>query len=384
MSNHRYVVVAVTLAVLGGVALGWRIWTEPPPAPKSTVPATTAENPPHPTPPPGVASPVSEVPPTQPAPAPACSNCGELAADPRLAEAAQRSDFYQDYADQLRTKTAGELAQQWPEVVARDDPDELPAFLAVFAQSLRESGDAALYQDLAGILHDPNATVSAQSAVLTLLGRTATPPAMQILTDHLANGTANNDLEGTLRESIREAAATLMDGQWNWDVSPVLESAWRSRDPTLAEVDRAVLAQGIAYLSTAEGARVLLDTARSIGTPNELDRAIAITALASLQRNETVPVLAEALAGGQPDAEVTAAAMAALVNIGSADAHIALIGYLTRVTDLGEEQRQTLRAELAGRGLSDEGAKVIRDAVEHQSFADSAVKDLLADALKTE
>jgi hypothetical protein len=384
MSNHHYVVVAVTLAVLGGVALGWRVWTEPPPVPKSTIPATTAENPPHPTPPPGVASPAPGVPSVQPAPAPACADCGEVAVDPRQAEAARRSDFYQDYADQLRAKTAGELAQQWPEVVARDDPDELPAFLAVFAQSLREAGNAALYQELAGILRDPNATVSAQAAVLTLLGRTATPPAMQILTDHLASGTASEDLEETLRESIREAAATLMDGQWNWDVSPVLESAWRSRDPTLAEADRAVLAQGIAYLSTAEGARVLLDTARSIGTPNELDRAIAIAALASLQRNETVPVLAEALAGGQSDTQVTAAAMAALVNIGSSDAHMVLIGYLTRVADLGEEQRQTLRAELAGRGLSDEGAKVIRDAVEHQSFADSAIKDLLADALKAE
>jgi hypothetical protein len=373
MSNHHYVVVAVTLAVLGGVALAWRIWTEPPPVPKSTVLATTAGILPNPTPPPGVATPVPVVPSAQPAPASACSNCGELAADPHLAEAARRSDFYQDYADQLRAKTAGELAQQWPEVVARDDPDELPAFLAVFAQSLREAEDAALYQELAGILRDPVATVAAKSAVLTLLGRTATPQAMQILTDYLASGTANDDLKGTLRESIREAAATLVNGQWNWEVSPVLETAWRGRDPTLAEADQAVLAQGIAYLSTAEGARVLLDNVRSIGTPNELDRVIAITALASLQRNEAVPVLAEALAGGQSDAEVTAAAMAALVNIGSADAHIALIGYLTRVTDLGEEQRQTLRAELAGRGLSDEGAKVIRDAVEHQSFADSAV-----------
>jgi hypothetical protein len=307
-----------------------------------------------------------------------------VAVDPRQAEAARRSDFYQDYADQLRAEPAGELARRWPEVVARDDPDELPAFLAVFAQSLREAGNAALYQELAGILRDPNATVSAQAAVLTLLGRTATPQAVQILTDYLTSGTANDDLEETLRESIREAAATLVDGQWNWDVSPVLESAWRSRDPTLAEADRAVLAQGIAYLSTAEGARALLDTVRSTNAPNELDRAIAITALTALQRNEAVPVLAEALAGGQSDAQVTAAAMAALVNIGSADAHIALMGYLTRVTDLGEEQRQTLHAELAGRGLSDEGAKVIRDAVEHQSFADSAVKDLLADALKAE
>lgn len=383
MNNPRNLVVAVTLAVLGGVALGWRFWTGSPPVSEPTVPVTTVGTPSNPTPP-GVVSPVSGVPSAQPTPVPACADCRELATDPRLAEAAQRSDFYQDYADRLRAEPAGELARRWPEVVARDDPDELPAFLAVFAQSLRESGNAALYQELAGILRDPNATVSAQSAVLTLLGRTATPQAVQILTDYLASGTANDDLKGTLRENIREAAATLVDGQWNWEVSPVLETAWRGRDPTLAEADRAVLAQGIAYLSTAEGARVLLDTARSIGTPNEPDRAIAIAALASLQRNEAVPVLAEALAGGQSDTEVTAAAMAALVNIGSADAYSALIGYLSRATDLGEEQRQTLRTELAGRGLSDEGAKVIRDAVEHQAFADGAVKDLLADALKAE
>ena len=331
-----------------------------------------------------MASPVSGVPSAQPAPAPVCADCGEVAADPRLAEAARRSDFSQDYADQLRAEPAGELARRWPEVVARDDPDELPAFLAVFAQSLREAGDAALYQELASILHDPTATEQARSAVLTLLGRAATPQAVQILTDYLASGTVRDGIEATLRESIREAAATLVDGQWNWEVSPVLENAWRNRDPTPAEADRAVLAQGIAYLSTAEGARALLDTVGSNNAPSDPDRAIALTALASLQRNEAVPVLTEALAGGQPDAEVTAAAMAALVNIGSADAHIALMGYLTRVTDLGEEQRQTLRAELAGRGLSDEAAKVIRDAVEHQSFADRAVKALLADALRAD
>jgi hypothetical protein len=60
------------------------------------------------------------------------------------------------------------------------------------------------------------------------------------------------------------------------------------------------------------------------------------------------------------------------------------MGYLTRVTDLGEEQRQTLRAELAGRGLSDEGAKVIREAIERQSFADDNVKALLVEAVQAE
>lgn len=377
MSGLRFRHAALILAGLGGVVLGWWFWTKQPLAPETATPAATK----------GLsaghqAQPVLASPsPAQAVPAPACADCGELPEDSRLAEAARRSDFYQDYADQLRTETAGELARRWPEVVARDDPDELPAFLGVFAQSLRESGDTALYQELADMLHDPLATAPAKSAVLTLLGNTATPQAMQVLTDYLLSSTAKDGIEGTLRESIREAAATLIDGHWNWDVSPVLEKAWRGREQMLEEADRAVLAQGIGYLSTAEGTRALLDTLSAAGTPNDPDRALAASALATLQRNEAVPVLEEALAGNQSDATVTAAAMDALVNIGSADAYLAVVGYLSRVTNLDAGQREALRTGIAERGLSDEAAKVVREAINHQAFADAKAKALLADIL---
>ena len=379
--TSRYAVLGA-LAVLGGVALGWRVWTASPPVPEPAVPAAGGQTNQTPSPSPISSAPVAA--PVQPAPAPDCPDCGDLPADPRLAEVARRSDFYQGYAERLRTETASELVRQWPDVVARDDPDELPAFLGVLAQALRESDDAALYLELAGILHDPQASASAKSAVLILLGRTATPQATQVLTDYLASGSAKDGVEGTLRESLREAAATLVDGHWNWDISPVLETARRGRDPDLAEADRAVLAQGIATLSTADGARALLETLNAAAAAGHRDRAIALAALGSLERNEAVPALEEALAGSPSDPGVTAAAMGALVNIGSADAYLGLIGYLSRVQALDVGQLETLRAEMLQRGLSDEAAKVVREAVDHQAFADAAAKGLLADLLASE
>ena len=382
--SSRYAAGAALLAALGGTALGWRVWTGASPVPEPRVPATLAGTSSQQTPPLGPTLPAPVVPAAPPIAAPDCPDCGDLPADPRLAEVARRSDFYQGYADRLRTETASELVRQWPEVVARDDPDELPAFLGVLAQALRESDDAAIYQELAGILHDPLASASAKSAVLTLLGRTATPQATQVLTDYLASGSAKDGVEATLRESLREAAVTLVDGHWNWEVSPVLETAWRGRDPDLAEADRAVLAQGIATLSTADGARALLETLNAAAAAGDRDRAIALAALGSLERNEAVPALEEALAGSPLDPAVAAAVMGALVNIGSADAYVGLIGYLSRVQALDVGQLETLRAEMLQRGLSDEAAKVVREAVDHQAFADAAAKGLLADLLASE
>lgn len=381
--TSRYAVVAA-LAALGGAALGWRVWTESPPAPEPRGLAITAKIPTNRVQPPGGTSPAPMGSPGQPTPAPDCPDCGDLPADPRLAEVARRRDFYQGYVDRLRMETASELVRQWPEVVARDGPDELPAFLGVLAQALRESDDPTLYLELAGILHDPRASASAKSAVLILLGRTATPQATQVLTDYLASGSAKDGVEATLRESLRETAATLVDGHWNWAVSPVLETAWRGRDPDLAEADRAVLAQGIATLSTTDGARVLLETLNATAAAGDRDHAIALAALAALERNEAVPALEEALAGQPPDPAVAAAVMGALVNIGSADAYLGLISYLSRVQALDAGQRETLRTEMLQHGLSDEAAKVVREAVDHQAFADAAAKGLLADLLASE
>ncbi len=381
--TSRYAVLGA-LAVLGGVALGWWVWTGSSQAPEPTVPATMAGNPSQQTPPPGGTSPAQVVSPVQPTPALDCPDCGDLPGDPRLAAVARRSDFYQGYAEQLRTETASELVRRWPEVVARDDPDELPAFLGVLAQALRESDAAALYLELAGILHDPLASASAKSAVLTLLGRTATPQATQVLTDYLASGSAKNGVEATLRESIREASVTLIDGHWNWDVSPVLENAWRNRAPVLAGPDGAVLTQGIGYLGTAEGTQVLLDTLSATSSASDLDRDLAAAALAMLEANAAVPVLEQALAGEPTDPEVTRAALGALVNIDSADAYLALVAYLSRVTTLDAEQREGLRRDMAEQGLSDESAKVVREAVEQGIFAQDAVKALLVEVLGTQ
>lgn len=382
MTGRRGGRIALILAAVGLVVVGWRIGTRPPPVlePGAPISATTIPTgqPPRPT------SPAPAATPAPAAPAGPCPDCADLPADPRLADAARRADRYRDYTDRLGTETAADLARLWPEVVTRNDPDELPAFLSVFAESLRAAGDTTLYQALADILNDPLATPAAKAAVLTLLGRTATPQAMALMTEALASGAAGEDLAGTLREAIREASTALIEGDWNRAVSPVLEQAWRGRAATLPAPGRAVLAQGLGYLGTAPGTRALLETLDAAGPADETDRAIAAAALASVQRNEAVPVLAQALAGDQADASVTAVVMDALMNIGSADAWLSLTDYLSRVTAMDAGGREALRTGMAERGLSDEGAKVVREAVEQQTFADAEVKELLVQALRSE
>lgn len=377
----RYVVIGV-LAVLGGVVWGWRIWTQQASMPHVGVPDAIPSTQTNQAPPPGLALPIPRVA-TEATPAPVCPDCVDLPGDPRLAEVARRSDFYQDYADQLRPESAGELARRWPEVVGRHDPDELPAFLGVFADSLRAAEDAAIYQELADVLNDPLATPEAKGAILTLLGRTATPQAVEILAACLASGSVGEGLAETLRGSIREASAALIDGHWNWDVSPVLEQAWRQRSPTLADPDRAALTQGIGDLSTAEGTRLLLDTLNATGTASDLDRDLAAAALATLEANAAVPVLEQALAG-EPDPRVTKATLGALVNIDTADAYLALVAYLSRATNLDAKLREDLSRDMAEHGLSDESAKVVREAVERGTFAQDAVRALLVEVLDTQ
>lgn len=204
-------------------------------------------------------------------------------------EALRQSDRNQEYGDRLRLEPVEQLAQRWPEMVRRDDPNELPVFLEVFAESLRKSGDARLYQQLAAMLNDLSTRIQDKAATLTLLGRTATPTAVEVLTHYLLNDLSKGGLDRTLREAISDAARTLIDGHWNWDVSPALESAWHRREANLPIADRLVLAQGIAYLSTADGARELLAATVCLDPLCTEDAGIATAALASFRRNEALP-----------------------------------------------------------------------------------------------
>lgn len=376
---NRFRVIGVVLLVLGagGVVLAWRSWTRsaPPPAAAAPPPAGPAAVP-QPIVPTLATAPVTAGPPAVTLPPP-CPGCADLPADPQLADAARRGDLYRDYSDRLAAERPADLAQEWPQVVARQDPDELPAFISVFAEALRAAGDAALYRALAETLQDPLATPAAKAAVMTLLGRAATPEAVAILIEVQADGLAGDALAETLRESIREAASALIDGQPNWDLSPVLEGAWRGRAP-LTPADRAVLAQGLGELSTAAGTRALLETLDGTAPADPTDQAIAAAALGALERNEAVPVLAGALAAGGPAAEVTTVALGALVQVGSADAWLALVDHLSRDGTLDEGQRETLSAALGARGLDEEAVAVVREALAQGRVRDVAVRERLA------
>lgn len=291
--------------------------------------------------------------------------------DPVLREAAERSDRAQDYSDRLAgVSDMGELMRRWPEVVAAGDPDELPAFIVVFASKLRESGDVGTYRQLSDILKDPASTTSMRTATLTVLGRSATPEAMRILTGYLLDGTPkDDDVRRSVTDNIHEATVFL-DGEPNWAVSPVLEDVWRTHRSALSEKDRLRIAQEIAYLSTASGASALLETFHlsKDGNMSGSERTFVLMAISSLSRNEVIPVLQSELRG-QPDGEMKTAIVTAFMNIDSADAALALVEHFSFAGNMGDTQERMLRAQVSDRVFSDEFVKVIRDALKEREFS---------------
>lgn len=379
MSDRHTIFIVLLLVALVGIGVGWWLWDDGlPPVSEAVVEASTTA--------PTAALPSSATL-TQPSnPALACTDCGQSPDDPALAEAARRSDFYQAYADRLRAEPVEELARQWRDVLARHDPDELPAFLGVFAESLRKAKEAtAIYEELASILNDPSATPFTQAAVLTLLGKTATTQAMQILIDCLFSGNLAKEetIQTVLLDNIRKATMSLVDGHWNWDTSPILENAWLQRETLLSANERQAIAQNIAFLSTDEGARTLFETLDATTGVQDEDRDIAATALASLKNNNALPALQEVLNTSQSNPELTSTALRALFNIGSPDAYIVLTDYLSTAT-LDTAQQTLLQTLLAENQQSIQTRDILKDVLENQPFAQETTKTLLENSLNTQ
>lgn len=262
-----------------------------------------------------------------------------------------------------------------------DETDDLPTLIYAFAERLRASGDEGIYAALADTLYDPLATPDMRSRVLTLLGSTATPQAVEALTDYLLSSNVKDEVRGVLRNSLQEAAYGVSDDNARRRVVSILARTWERLDAGGTVEDQAVVAEGIAYLSTAEGIQTMLSTLTAPYRGDDQRREIAATALSQLQRNEAVPVLASVLKDVERDTQTAWAAISGLVSINSADAFLVLMEDLEMTDIWDEEGMERLEQILFQQHISDEAIGVIRNALDRQMFEDIQVTALLDEVL---
>ena len=291
------------------------------------------------------------------------------------------ADEYRPSRNSLIDLHPGDFLEAWAKVAAGTETDDLPMAIYALAERLRVAGNDAVYAELAITLYDPQATPAARERVLTLFGLTATPAAARALTDYLLSGEPTAELDAVLRDSLLEVAYAPSEGERRRELGSAFAETWDKLDASAPVTDAAVIAQALASLGTAEGAQVLLNTLLGPGRGDAERRGIAAAALGQLHDDEAVPVLASALSAPGRDAETTWAAIAGLVSIDSADAYAALLDGIGRTDALDNRGLGRLQDLLHARVVSDEAARVLRDALERRTVPDARIATLLDDVL---
>lgn len=275
----------------------------------------------------------------------------------------------------LMEESATALLDLWPYLLAQTESDTLSTLTYAFAERLRAVGDDAAYTELAATLYDSSGDPASVMRTLTVLRWTATPGAARVLAEFLINGRAEGEIGGMLRNCILEVAQSPLDADTRREVASILSWTWEQLDTHAPVVDQFAIAQGIASLSTPEGARTLVDTLSAPSRGNNQQRAIAAAALGQFEHDDALPVFASVLADPEQDPEVTRAAMAGLVSINNADAYEILLGGLSNAW--GRDMQVLLR----DREIADEAVALIEDALNKRTLEDPKVTAFLREVL---
>lgn len=288
----------------------------------------------------------------------------------------------QAYVDENSELSSQQLLDLWPGVIARADPSELPSFILAFAHRLRIDGDESVYATIAAAMRDPGISAAERSALVTLLGRTASAPAVEILCDLLVSQDwASNEVSAQLRDSLLEAAQFRIEGRTNSDIADVLIHAWREVSVTGQPMDQAVVADSLAIVGSAAAVATLMASLNDSATNAEERRAVVDRAIQQLRTNEAVPTLSASLASAPPDSVERRIAIDGLLSIQSADSYWALLKDLKRSDAWDADALSSLEGRLTPSELSDEALKVIQFGSSDASDLSLPVKELLASVL---
>ncbi|MCP4697246.1 MAG: hypothetical protein GY862_10395 [Gammaproteobacteria bacterium] len=130
---------------------------------------------------------------------------------------------------------------------------------------LTHSDDKALYPLIEEKLHSSGSPES-QTPLIDLLGRIATPNAMQILLDNVTSVSPGSDIHIAFLDSIKKATSVRWHGRFHPELSPSLEAFWQSYG--VDEQTSITVGNSIARVGSPSGIKLLLD---EIGAVNSMD-----------------------------------------------------------------------------------------------------------------
>lgn len=158
------------------------------------------------------------------------------------------------------TNGGGEAAghwQNWQTALLTGDIRQIPIEGGLLAEHLRQTPDAAIYQEIAMLLNDPIRSVAEKNLLVGLLGEIATPDALTELMNLAQEGNQSPLYLASL-QAISQVASNRWGGRFHEELSSTLELAWQDMqgsDPAYA----ATLAKSIASIGTPAGVNALLD-----------------------------------------------------------------------------------------------------------------------------
>ena len=282
----------------------------------------------------------------------------------------------QAYYDDLATQKPDHIWASWDEAISRGDPDELGLIIPAMGYALRREGSQDLYNEMVERLYQSNRSAQERLYVIGALKQAATPEAARLLLEYAQDIELGSDaisdpaadqqtlLRGT-QEAIRLASMEFINGSRNWEISPALEDTWLKLGKADALSTRATVSQAIVYLGKPEGVGVLINSVSQDTLPKEA-REIALSSIAQLSTNDSVPILGKALNQSTPNSnphnsELAEALAQGLVSVGSAEAMQEILNYLSSSDGFDKQQlREKITVMIKERNLPDEALKVIK------------------------
>jgi len=165
-----------------------------------------------------------------------------------------------ELADTATNGGGGEVAghwQNWQTALLTGDISQIPIEGGLLAEHLRQTPDAAIYQEITTLLNDPVRSVAEKNLLVGLLGEIATQDALTELMNLAQEGNQSPLYLASL-QAISQVASNRWGGRFHEELSPTLELAWQDMqgsDPAYA----ATLAKSIASIGAPAGVNALLD-----------------------------------------------------------------------------------------------------------------------------
>ncbi|MFZ2450675.1 MAG: hypothetical protein WAW36_09180 [Methylovulum miyakonense] len=215
--------------------------------------------------------------------------------------------------------------QRWQALETRlfqSEFQQIPIMAALLAEDLRLYPDPDIYQNINGLLMQPELSLAIKAILLDFLSETATPEALSQLLD-----LAKQELQSSLYILVLQAISRIGDNRWHGqfheELSPALETAWtdpEATDPALL----AALGKAIAVVGAPEGVGQLLLTVSGSTkntepeATNRIKQEVAFKAVPQVRNPAAVKVLGASLRQepvGAPAFEASGNALAAMSSV---------------------------------------------------------------------